>query len=346
MKKYVLLVLLVVFSTAVLAVSNPVTVGGKTYYKVTSTDPTEDTGNEVCTKLGKVCVGYTDTTSNVCKQFNPRATVSSSLSGDKSGVYCDGSPQGGVCSTKKQTCHTCPACTVSVQCNQPIGGLYREMYVECANPSQGNTCSVSLSAKNTQGFFNEIPSLNAQLQGCPQPVPKGGGLLLSKGDTVVHVTMNSGATQSFTVTVSNAGIVGIKTGSVPVCRATLTITENDLNTALGSSSKSGAAAFLFKSGKVGINGCTFLSRIKFFFVRPIAKFFIKAPALPPPAPAPNCGQVGEQCNNRGCFSGICGAPQGNTNGNYQCLALSEWSGKCEGRGNSPAPWHCITGPCS
>jgi hypothetical protein len=115
----------------VVAISQPFSYQGKDYYVVTSTYPSEDTGDEVCAKVGKGCVGYTAYTDDVCDYFHPGASVTSNLDGDVSGVYCNGPPQTGVCAGKYDTCHTCPQCSAGVDCSTPIGGLYREMYVEC-----------------------------------------------------------------------------------------------------------------------------------------------------------------------------------------------------------------------
>lgn len=353
MKKIMIFVMCIfIFSSLGFSVSNPVVLNGKTYYKVSSTDPTEDSGAEVCTKLGQVCVGYTDTSSSACQSFNPGASVLTSLSGDKSGVYCDGAPQSGVCSSNTNTCVVCPTCSVSVQCSQEIGGLYREMYVECAAASSTLACSISLNANNVADFFNQIPSLNAQLQGCPQTLPSKSGFVLVNGDTAVDVKMNSGSTQSFTITIASGVVTGIKSGK-GACKQMITVSENDFNTALSSTSFGNAAAYLLSNGKIKVSGCSFLSSTRLFFVNPIVKFFAgrSSPTLPPAKPAPNCGYVGEQCNNRGCFSGICGAAkEQNSYGqwgywNYQCLDQKDWASKCQGYGNSPAPWSCLTGVC-
>lgn len=108
---------------------------GKTFYKVDSTNPSLDSGNEVCAAIGETCIGYPERTNAVCGLFHPSATLFSSSSGDRSGVYCNGPPQGGVCATRYNTCAICPACSVGVSCAQAIGGLYREMFVECTEPA-------------------------------------------------------------------------------------------------------------------------------------------------------------------------------------------------------------------
>jgi len=291
-KKLFLILLCILFISFVYAVDSKV-INGKTYYKVDATDPTEDSGSKVCAKIGMSCQGYTDTTTAACKAFHPNAKESSSASGDKSGIYCDGAPQGGVCSVKQNTCHTCAACTSTVQCNQVISGLYREMYVECGT----GPCKITMNSRNVASFMKEIPSINGQLQGCPQPIPKGSSLMIN-GINLVNIKMNNGVTESFTTTVTKKNIVSIKTGNAK-CNQQLLIGENDFNNLLSSSSMSQTAMFMLANKKITISGCTFLSKFKLFFIKPIANFIVKrqAPPTPPaPKPAPNCGNVGEQCN--------------------------------------------------
>ena len=105
---------------------------GKTYYTVTSTDSSEDTGNEVCAKAGKPCMGYTGFTNDICTQAHPTASVTTTVNGSKAGFYCDGAPQTGLaCEKAKNNCQVCPACNVNAECSTEIGGLFREMYVQC-----------------------------------------------------------------------------------------------------------------------------------------------------------------------------------------------------------------------
>lgn len=108
-----------------------ISLGVNNYYAVKSTDPTGDTGDKVCAKAGKKCMGYTDLTLSSCLAFHPDAASVSDLDGSKPGFYCDGLPQGGVCAREKNTCHICPACGINMQCDTVVGDLYRETFVEC-----------------------------------------------------------------------------------------------------------------------------------------------------------------------------------------------------------------------
>ncbi len=343
-----ILIMSILAISSVFALSNPITNNGKTYYKVNSADPTEDTGAEVCAQAGMSCAGYTEPTSAVCKLFHPNAAETSGGSGDLAGVYCDGAPQSGECSLLTDSCLTCPACTNTVDCNTPIGGLYREMYVECA----AGSCKLSISAADLNDLLNQVQGLNAQLQACPQTLPTGTGLVFADGNTVVDIVTNSGTTETLAVTIMNGQVTGIARGTTSTCKQTITVAENDVNTILKSSSPVQAIAYMVGQKTIKVSGCTFISSIRLAFTNPITAFIArrKAPTPPPPKPQPDCGQVGEQCNNRACWTGICGAPRENINGqwgyfNYRCIDQSEFNADCVGRGNAPPAWSCLTGPC-
>jgi len=352
MKRYLIIVIMLLSIAAVNALSNPVTVNGKTYYTVTSTDLTEDTGFKVCSKAGLVCVGYTDATNAACKAFHTSAADSSSLSGDKSGVYCNGAPQSGVCSALTDTCHVCPKCTNTVDCNTAIGGLYREMYVECAPQGPNNPCNFNFKAANTQAAINLIPAVNAQLKMCPLVLPASLTKFAKDGNVQVDIKMNSGQTQSYMATIAGGKVTSVGPAS-GTCNQRFTTTEADADVILKAGNQVGAIVFFVGSGRIQLASCTTWQKITQFFSKPVIKIIAKkvAPTQPAPAPPPNCGNVGEQCNNRGCFSGICGAPkEQNIDGawgywNYQCLAQSSWDANCQGHGNTPPSWQCLTGPC-
>lgn len=330
------------------ALTGPISVSGTDYYVVTSTDPTEDTGNEVCAKLGQTCVGFTFPGPDVCLQNNPGASAQSGLSGDRSGVYCDGAPQSGVCAGLSNTCVTCAGCSVSVQCDTEIGSLYREMYVECTTPTP--SCPVTLFARSTDQFFNEIPSLDAGLGACPVNLPSGSGFLVSSGTVQVDVVRNNGRTDSFSASVANKQVAGVSKGASS-CNQKLRMSESVFDSILGSRDRGAAFMRAYGNKQVTLSGCTFTAKVFNIVRAPLSRFFVRRAAPPPPAVTPpaNCGQLGEQCNNRACAQGLtCAAPREFVNGqwrpvDYRCIDNSQFQALCVGRGNTPAAWSCISG---
>src|ERR1041384_8868702 len=96
-KKY-LFSLLFVFVMASLAgaahaaTSQPFSHNGHDYYVVYGNDPNLNTGNKVCAKYGRTCVGFDNLDNVVCKHFHADATESTTWNGSKNGFYCDGPP--------------------------------------------------------------------------------------------------------------------------------------------------------------------------------------------------------------------------------------------------------------
>jgi hypothetical protein len=108
-----------------------INLGVKAMYEVKATDPAGDTGNKVCARVGKQCVGYTDFTLSSCLAFHPSAASVSDLDGSRAGFWCNGLPQGGVCAQEVNTCHICPQCNTNMDCTTQAGTLYASMFVEC-----------------------------------------------------------------------------------------------------------------------------------------------------------------------------------------------------------------------
>lgn len=126
---------------------------GKTYVVVSANDPNGDTGTRACAKLGMQCVGYTDQSTTVCKYFHPDASANDQMAdGSNAGYYCNGAPQTGTCGMNVNSCQRCPACSTNADCNFQVGsttgGLFREMYAECAGTpptSPTGTCTPNWS---------------------------------------------------------------------------------------------------------------------------------------------------------------------------------------------------------
>ncbi|MEK6968419.1 MAG: hypothetical protein AABX51_07370, partial [Nanoarchaeota archaeon] len=118
MRPIIILLLVMLLSLSAVAAQKSTSYNGKTYYVVSADVPSENSGNEVCAKVGKSCVGYTAFTTDVCKQLHPTATIKSGVDGSKAGFYCNGAPQQGVCGRETDTCGISPACNVNVKCSE------------------------------------------------------------------------------------------------------------------------------------------------------------------------------------------------------------------------------------
>ncbi len=190
-------------------------VGGTDYYRVTSTDPNEDTGDEVCAiATGTACEGVQDdaiTGFNVCLAYNPTAAEVTDVNGDLSVTYCDGAPQTGPCAALTNSCLACPTCSNSVTCSEPIGTLYREMYTTCA---AAEATGVGLNAGVTT--LATTSDLNSQVSGFG--VGQGAYTWSYDGTPFMSLNMpfNSGATQeNYSGSGIDGAIIDIPTFTTP-----------------------------------------------------------------------------------------------------------------------------------
>ena len=124
--------LIAIPSSALLAATPAsVRLKGKFYYKVLSTNQSQNTGDKVCALINKTCLGATNLgTNDVCKAFHPTAKTVTGVNGTKNGFFCDGAPQKGLaCEKAKNTCEVCPTCAVNTTCSTNISDQFREIYV-------------------------------------------------------------------------------------------------------------------------------------------------------------------------------------------------------------------------
>ena len=171
-----------IFTFASVSAAAPASVqsGGKTYYMVNGLDTKMDSGNEVCSSIGKKCVGYTSLSSNtVCKMFHPKAKDLKSVNGSKSGFFCNGAPQKGLaCEKTMNTCQVCPTCNVNADCSTAIGQQFREMYVECAAASSSSssarpkTVLTRSSSSKKAGTYGPLPLPGQRSSTTAKSVPR------------------------------------------------------------------------------------------------------------------------------------------------------------------------------
>lgn len=150
-------------SAALVAGAKPasVTLKGKVYYRVISTNSAQNTGNEVCALVGKTCLGVASIgTNDVCRAFHPRAKSVVGVKGTANGFFCDGTSQkGSACAKLRNTCDVCPTCTASASCSTDIRGQYREMYVECGTlPKNSSSRSSKRSTSQSSRMSSSVSS--------------------------------------------------------------------------------------------------------------------------------------------------------------------------------------------
>ena len=86
------------------------------------------------------------------------------------------------------------------------------MSVVSAQTGAGS-CSQTMASKNTNDFFNEIPTLNTNLGNCPITLPSSVNSLLGSGNVLVSVQMTDGSVKEFYLTLANSQITSITSGA-------------------------------------------------------------------------------------------------------------------------------------
>lgn len=108
-------------------------VKGKDFVEVSS-DGQFNTGTKACRVLGGACKGYPVMNNAACLQFNPDAKNKESIHGSPFDYFCsaNSNKEDEACAgTQVNTCVNCPDCDNNVTCDEAIGELYDNAYVEC-----------------------------------------------------------------------------------------------------------------------------------------------------------------------------------------------------------------------
>ena len=105
--------------------------GGRLIFKVEMNVGAD--GNSVCSTHGLICadVPVLSPSNLACGTFFPIATSTTSDSGWKQSVWCNGN-SGLACSNRFDVCHDCPACSsATLNCSTGATQLFSALFVEC-----------------------------------------------------------------------------------------------------------------------------------------------------------------------------------------------------------------------
>src|SRR3989338_5334342 len=161
------------------------------------------------------------------------------------------------------------------------------------------TC-LNVTAKTTQDYITEIPSINSQLASCTVDVPNSIYKILGEGNILVNITLNSGATEQFYVTISsNKVVTGISSGVPLKYNFKVSFSEATMDKILTSNDSLNEALRGVKNKDIKVKANSFSGSIKWFF----AKFFLPNPG----APAKNT-PAGTNANQNSAVTGEVGKP--------------------------------------
>lgn len=130
----------------------------------------------------------------------------------------------------------------------------------------------TVSSKTMQDFYNEIPSINTELQTCPIKLPNNLKFLVGSGNIAVNVAMNGGSTTSFTVVVFGGQITNINQGATQN-RFSVNLDEDSANQVISSTDKTGTIISLFNQKKITTKSSNPFTSVKLAIARVGLKLF-------------------------------------------------------------------------
>lgn len=154
-------------------------------------------------------------------------------------------------------------------------------------------CPVTIQSSTTNGFLQEIPTINSDLLSCPIDLPNQAAPLVGNGVVQVDIMMNDGSTQSFNLVVNNKQVTEINAGAATNPKFSSSTNENAINQMLQATDKLGTFLTLYANKGVTIKANTFTSQFVFFFAKPIFGWYANrnqvtlTPPVTYPKPA-NC----------------------------------------------------------
>lgn len=162
-----------------------------------------------------------------------------------------------------------------------------------------------ISAKNTDDFLSEIPSLNDQLASCDAQVPSPMDKLFGDDLINVQVVRNDGSKDVFMITTEDGKVTSIETGYSEKPTYVATLAECALDAVLKSDNQAGALAYIYanKHLTIGPHGVwrSIVFRVVMFFAR--GRIASNAEQIDVSCPK---GAVGDVCQDGGdCETGNC-----------------------------------------
>lgn len=127
--------------------------------------------------------------------------------------------------------------------------------------------------KTVDDFFEDIPSLNEELQSNEIILPKPAGFLINNGNVLVEIIVNDGALRDFYFSIENRRIVSILEGKPEKSRYIISTNEETANSVLASEDKAETLLSHYKNKKIEIKAVGFGNKIKLSLAKMSSNFF-------------------------------------------------------------------------
>ena len=121
--------------------------------------------------------------------------------------------------------------------------------------------------KTVDDFFEDIPSLNGELQSNEVILPKPADFLIKDGNVLVEIILDDGSLKDFYFSIENSRIVGVSEGKSEKFLYRISTNEETANSILVSEDKAESILSHYKNKGIKIKAFGFGNKIKLSFAK-------------------------------------------------------------------------------
>src|SRR3989344_4081603 len=121
-------------------------------------------------------------------------------------------------------------------------------------------------------FFDDIPSLNEELQSSEVIIPKPANLFINNGNILIDITADEGEVKEFYFSSENKKVANILIGKPEKFKYIISTNENIANEIITSEDKIQTILLHYKNNEINVKAIRLQDKIKFSFV----KIFLKS----------------------------------------------------------------------
>ena len=121
-------------------------------------------------------------------------------------------------------------------------------------------------------FFDDVPSLNEELQSSEVIIPKPANLFINNGNVLIEIMMDEGEIKEFYFSIENKKVANILIGKPEKFKYIISTNENIANEIIISEDKIQTIFIHYKNKEINVKAIRLQDKIKFSFV----KIFLKS----------------------------------------------------------------------
>ncbi|KHO54737.1 MAG: hypothetical protein QT10_C0013G0010 [archaeon GW2011_AR19] len=121
-------------------------------------------------------------------------------------------------------------------------------------------------------FFDDVPSLNEELQSSEVIIPKPANLFINNGNVLIEIMMDEGEIKEFYFSIENKKVANILIGKPEKFKYIISTNENIANEIIISEDKIQTIFLHYKNKEINVKAIRLQDKIKFSFV----KIFLKS----------------------------------------------------------------------